>query len=176
MKIKNKTKKIRRNKKIFAIVLFLLIGSSAIFYNNQTHNKKNPDSISSNTDKSSSANITDKPAVTVDDTSGKDISNTAESKWTRSKDDNIIVYSPINNESVSGTVQISGTSKLDIVSYRLLDNINGMITTGNLKVTGGKFSGRVVYNTRATEGRMDIFTSDDMGNENNNIEIDLKFN
>lgn len=87
----------------------------------------------------------------------------------------ISVLSPTNNLIVDNQFYIAGSSTLPSISYRIIDNISGVISTGELAVVNGKFSALVNINTGATEGRVDIFGIKPDGNEFSNIEIPLRF-
>lgn len=176
MKIKNKTKKINKNIKIFALVMLFLIVSTTL-YNNYVYRQNKSDSKSEGgrADKITDTNQTDKPTVITQDTSGSQTMSTSVSTWTRSKDDNIVLYSPTKNSLVTNTISISGVSKLNSINYRLIDNVSGVVISGLLNVVDGKFSGTISYKSTAVEGRLDVFSSNSMGDESNSIEVNLRF-
>lgn len=93
-----------------------------------------------------------------------------------SETNEITIYLPLDDSSVSSGQEISGTSKLSTINYRIIDNKTGVIGSGALKVVDGKFSGKLSFITRATEGRIDIFASRPDGVEYSNIEIPVRFN
>ncbi|MBA3758744.1 hypothetical protein H0X10_03880 [Candidatus Saccharibacteria bacterium] len=99
------------------------------------------------------------------DTSNPVVSSTGEIK----------LFSPKKDISISSGHTVSGTSTLFSVSYRLIDNVSGIIASGNLNVVNGKFSGKVNFTTNGTEGRLDIFGTRVDGTEFSNIEIPLRF-
>lgn len=92
-----------------------------------------------------------------------------------SKTGEITIYTPAQNSLINSGQTIAGTSSLQKVSYRVLDNISGMISTGDLSVVNGKFSGQITYTTNATSGRIDVFASRADGSEYSAIEIPVRF-
>lgn len=112
---------------------------------------------------------------TVADTNGTVISNTNASQYIKSNGGVIIVHEPLTNSQLKKGSQLVGESTADEVSFRLIDNITGVIAQGNLKVVSGKFSGTFDFSTTATEGRLDLFTATPDGVESNNIYIPVRF-
>lgn len=110
----------------------------------------------------------------VTDNSGSPSSNTNEPKTSTTGE--ITVYLPYNNAVMRDGQEISGTSSLTTVNFRLIDNVSGVISTGSLKVVNGKFSGTVSYTTSATEGRLDIYGTKDDTTEFSAVEIPVRFN
>lgn len=86
----------------------------------------------------------------------------------------ITVFSPVPNSEIQESSEIYGTTTLSRISYRLIDNINGVIATGELSVVNGKFAGRLSFASNATEARVDIFSTKLDGTEFSNIEIPLR--
>ncbi len=111
----------------------------------------------------------------VEDLEGDATTQDDSAKWTASSTGEIVVHSPFNGQSLSNGTEISGTSSLTTVSYRLIDNVSGVITQGQLNVVSGKFAGRVNYSTSATEGRLDVFGTMPDGSEFSNTEIQIRF-
>lgn len=94
---------------------------------------------------------------------------------TKSASGEIEVYAPAMNSLLKSGYTIAGSSSLQRVSYRIIDNVSGMIASGELSVVNGKFSGKINFNTTANEGRLDIYgTKSDMA-EFSNIEIPVRF-
>lgn len=86
----------------------------------------------------------------------------------------ITVYAPAQNSVVKSGQVVSGASSLPTVSYRIIDNVSGVIASGQLNVVDGKFSGKLNFDTSATEGRLDIFATKADGTEYSNIAISLE--
>jgi len=113
---------------------------------------------------------------TITDNNGSTVTPPAENTWVRSSDgSSVIVYSPINNQVLQTGQILSGASTATRVNFRLIDNISGVIAQGTLSVVNGKFSGVSSFKTVASDGRVDIFTSDDQGVESNNVSIPVRF-
>jgi len=129
-------------------------------------NERNPgNSLNEN---EGSGGITDNNGVfsPSTDTSEPIISSTGE----------ISVYSPKNNALITTGHEVSGSSTLPKVTYRLIDDVSGVIATGELSVVNGKFSGFVSYVSSGKNGRLDIYATKADGSEFSNIEILLRLN
>ncbi|NCU40623.1 hypothetical protein EOL73_02600 [Candidatus Saccharibacteria bacterium] len=112
----------------------------------------------------------------VKDDAGNIASLPPRSQWSTSQDSNLIVYSPANGSVLNnGDVLIGETSETEKVSFRLIDNISGVIARGEISVVDGKFSGTFIFSTTATIGRLDVFVTETDGKEISNIEIPVKF-
>lgn len=112
----------------------------------------------------------------VTDNEGVISSPPSQSTWTVSPTGQITVYSPAKNAVLTSGSIISGSSTLPIVSFRLIDNISGQISTGKISVVNGKFSGTASFNTNATMGELDIFGTKADATEFSNISIPVRFN
>lgn len=111
----------------------------------------------------------------VTDNDGQ-VSNTPPaSQWTKSPDGQITVYSPAQNSILKKGDSLSGESRLQVVSFRLIDDVSGVIAQGSLSVVGGKFSGTFDFSTTATNGRLDVFYMSDDGVEKSNLEVAVRF-
>lgn len=117
----------------------------------------------------------DKGSAVVSDTNGTISNNIDTSNPTVSKTGEISVFTPKNNTLVSSGFTVSGLSKLSIVSYRIIDEVSGVISTGELRVLDGKFSGVLSFSTNASEGRIDFFGTKFDGTEYSNVEIPVRF-
>lgn len=109
----------------------------------------------------------------VSDSGGTPSTDT--SKPTESKTGEIKLFLPHANSVISSGQEISGTSSLAIVSYRIIDNVSGVIASGELRVVNGNFSGNIGFNTSANEGRIDVFGVKEDGTEFSNIEVPVRF-
>lgn len=98
-----------------------------------------------------------------------------QSQWTRSKDSLLTVYTPTTNNTVKKGDTISGKTNLSSVSFRLIDDITGVIAQGSLSVVEGRFSGTLDFATTATNGRLDLYHSAADGVESSNVEIPINF-
>ena len=112
----------------------------------------------------------------VTDTQGNIPTIPNQSEWTSSTDGVISVYSPVINSILTNGSSLSGESTTDNISFRLIDNISGVIAQGKITVVNKKFSGIFGFETKATEGRLDVFTADTNGVESSIIEIPVRFN
>lgn len=112
---------------------------------------------------------------TVKDTSGEIIVSIPEHLWSTSLSGLITVYSPIKNSLLRPGDTITGKATAPSVSFRLIDDVSGVIAEGRLTVNDGKFSGKFDFSTLGMEGRLDVFSTLSNGREENNIEIPVKF-
>jgi len=87
----------------------------------------------------------------------------------------ISVYSPRKDDKITNGFAFAGSSSLPKVSYRLIDSATGMIATGELTVVNGNFSGTITFSTGATQGRLDVFGTNENLTEFSNIEIPVRF-
>lgn len=87
----------------------------------------------------------------------------------------ISIYAPGKDAAIQSGAILAGISSLSSVSYRLIDSVSGVISTGSLKVVDGRFSGTLDFSTSASEGRIDIFGARSDGTEFSNIEIPVRF-
>lgn len=100
---------------------------------------------------------------------------TDKSTWIKSGTGEITVYSPAKNSIIANGQEISGESTLSTISFRIIDDVSGVIGEGQLIVKEGKFSGSLDFTTSANEGRIDIFAIKTDGQEYSNIEIPIRF-
>lgn len=109
------------------------------------------------------------------DTQGSSTATTNKSQWITSKSGTITVEQPIANATLHSGDILSGTAKVDTVNFRLIDDSVGVIADGTLQVVDGKFSGKLGFTPHASTGRLDIFSTDSQGVEQNEIEIGVKY-
>lgn len=109
------------------------------------------------------------------DNNGASSTSVDTSNPTSSSNGDIVVYSPQKNSLLKSGATISGTSKLQKVSYRINDTNVGEISTGTLNVVNGKFSGTIQFQTSAANGQLDFFGTQSDGNEFDNISIPVQF-
>lgn len=99
------------------------------------------------------------------DTSNPVVSSTGE----------ITLYNPKPNELIGSGHQLAGASSLSKVSYRIIDEVSGVISMGEISVVNGKFSGSISFSTSADRGRLDLYGTRSDGVEFSNIEVPLRF-
>ncbi|MEX2014754.1 MAG: hypothetical protein WD885_02360 [Candidatus Saccharimonadales bacterium] len=98
----------------------------------------------------------------------------SEDKGISSKSGNITVFRPSSNSLVKTGSIISGSSKTNSISYRLIDDAVGVIAGGSIPVIDGKFSGKFEFKSEGAKGRLDVFSTLDDGREVNIVEIPLR--
>ena len=109
------------------------------------------------------------------DTHGSSQSSPPSSQWTSSASGVITVKSPAPNATLKSGDTISGSSSASEINYRLSDDKVGVIAQGTLTVDSGNFSGILHFQTHGTSGRLDIFTTNAMGVEYNEVQINVGF-
>ncbi len=110
----------------------------------------------------------------IEDRQGAVSEQTDPGVWTTSSTGEVTVQNPYPNKILRSGTEISGTSSLQKVSYRIIDSVSGVIAQGELTVVNGKFSGIINFSSSATEGRLDIFGAHSDGSEFSNVEIPIK--
>jgi hypothetical protein len=116
----------------------------------------------------------DKTEGIIQDTGGT-APSTDQAQWSSSSDGAITVYMPAKNDLITSGGTLSGASNLSKVSFRLIDDVSGVIAQGSLTVVNGKFSGSFSFSTNGTNGRLDIFSAAPDGVESSNVEIPVRF-
>jgi len=188
MKINNQ-KKFTLCKKLF-IIASILVGLALIFIaleiTDVIHFFDKPVSQTTSNEPSAQSDFnggkeretiySDKNEGVVKDTQGDVSTIPPESDWSSSTEGIISVYSPAKNSVLSSGKTLSGESTAGIISFRLTDNVSGMIAQGKISVINGKFSGVFDFKTTATEGRLDVFVADSNGIESSVVEIPVRFN
>jgi cytoskeletal protein RodZ len=109
------------------------------------------------------------------DTGGTASSTTNSSQWITSKSGVITVHQPLANSTVKSGDVLSGTAKVGTVNFRLIDNTVGVIAEGTLTVVNGKFSGTLSFATHSSSGRLDVYSTDSNGIEQNEIQIAVNY-
>lgn len=132
------------------------------------------DKRSTDTNTNTAANGADN---TLTDNNGAVSSTPQSSQWSKSTDgSSIIVYGPAANSNLSDGAVLSGAATGSRVSFRLVDNLSGVIANGSISVVNGKFSGTLHFSTQATEGQIVVFDQAPDGTESNNTTIPVRFN
>ncbi len=185
-----KYKKNNRNKKILLIVvLTLLLAVIGYFVYPKVTTKDNNDTGDKTTSTAPSAqeNFTsggDRPIATtpenrgdaaIADNQGQQTSVPDKSQWSTSKTGEITLYAPYKDKLLVNGDSIAGESTLTVVYYRVIDDVSGMISQGQLSVINGKFSGVISFSTTAKSGRIDVYGMADSGKEYGNIEVPVRF-
>ncbi len=185
----------RKNTKkniILSIILIAFIGALALFVLEKLHITdfiKSP--LSNSTDQTTSqapsaqSNFTggnDRQPIqtttnegTMSDNNGAVSSVPPESQWLTSESGVISVFSPLKDSLVQNGQQLSGKSTASTVSFRLADNVSGVIASGSINVVDGKFAGTFNFSTTASTGRIDLFTMTPDGVESNHVRIPIRF-
>lgn len=106
---------------------------------------------------------------------GGNATATPSSQWSSSSSGELIVYTPTANSILKNGSTLSGKASTSTVSFRLIDNVSGVIAQGELSVVNGTYSGTFQFDTSASEGRLDVFNTRYGGVEYNNVAIPVKF-
>jgi hypothetical protein len=189
-----KNKKSKSNKKIFftTITLLMLVLLAFVVYfqffkdkdsNNSEELEAKTTSLAPTADENFSAGNdrpeqglnSDKGEAIISDNQGSIDNIPSESNWIKSATGEITLYSPSENQLIKNGDVISGESELSSVSFRIIDDLSGLISTGELAVVDNKFSGSISFSTTASAGRLDIFGSKTDGAEFSNIEVGVRF-
>jgi hypothetical protein len=112
---------------------------------------------------------------TATDSNGQAKTTTDSNQWVSSASGVVTVKQPLANASLRDGDILSGSAKADKVHYRLSDNEVGVISQGDLNVVDGNFSGTLHFSSKGTGGRLSVFTTDAMGVEYNEVQINLSF-
>lgn len=102
-------------------------------------------------------------------------SNSSPSQWAASNSGKIVVQQPLMNGTVASGFTLSGTSSVNPIQYRLIDDASGVISEGPLQVADGKFSATVNYQNHGKTGRLDVFSMSDTGAEINEVQLQVTF-
>lgn len=112
---------------------------------------------------------------TLEDRQGQSSQQTNQSTWSSSASGEIVVKNPGKNSLINSGAEVSGTSNLATVNFRLIDDVSGVIAEGNMNVVNGKFAGVLSFATSANTGRLDIYGVKVDGREFSNVEISVRF-
>jgi len=185
-----KRKKNNRNKKILLALTaaaVLAVGSYFLYLRMTKKSDTNIGDKTTSTAPSAQENFTngsDRPIATtpenrgdatIADNQGQQTVIPSKSQWTTSKTGEITVYTPAKDKILIKGDLISGESSLAVIYYRVIDDVSGMISQGQLAVVNGKFSGAISFTTTATNGRIDAYSATDSGKEFSNVELPIRF-
>ena len=109
------------------------------------------------------------------DTNGTVSSSTDPSKWIVSDSGNITVKQPLANAQLQSGAALSGSAKVSMINFRLIDSSVGVISEGTLNVVNGNFSGTLSFTPHSSSGRLDVFSTDSQGVELNEVQISVSF-
>jgi hypothetical protein len=115
-------------------------------------------------------------SASISDSGGSGLLEENTQSGISSESGKITLAAPSEDSAVKNGSIVSGSSSLNRVHYRIIDDISGVIATGSMGVVEGKFSGKVSVDTTAKEGRLDIFGLNEDLTEHSNIEIGVLFN
>ncbi len=200
---RNRTTSPKRNKKKIFIILLVVIfiallvvfildrtNTVELFGNNSKPESTQEDKDATTTSKTPSAqsDYTDgderqpgntlnenKGTSVIRDTNGNIPGSVNTSNPITSSTGEITAYTPGANSIVKSGQVVAGASTLPKITYRVIDDISGMIAMGDLSVVNGKFSGTIAFDTTAKTGRIDIFATKSDGSEYSTVEIPIKF-
>ena len=192
MNYKNKKSKSNKKSYILVAIVFLVILIILFWYFVITKDNKNntsndeeakttslaptaDENFSTGNDRPEQGLNSDKGEAIISDNQGSIDNIPNESNWIKSATGEITLYSPSENQLIKNGDVISGESELSSVSFRIIDDLSGLISTGELAVVDNKFSGSISFSTTATVGRLDIFGTRSDGAEFSNIEAGVRF-
>jgi hypothetical protein len=115
------------------------------------------------------------PSGSSTDTGGAAATTTNSSQWITSKSGVITLKQPIANSTLQDGVIISGSASVSQVNFRLIDNTVGVIDQGTLNVVNGNFSGILHFQSKATSGQLDVFSTGPNAIEINEIQVSINF-
>jgi len=128
---------------------------------------------SGQSDKSISTNNSANKGTATD--TGGQIIKTDSSQWITAASGDITVKQPAANGVIHDGSVLGGSAKVSMVQYRLIDNKLGVISEGQLNVSGGNFSGIMHFQPSASTGKLDVFSYDSDGTEINEMQIAVQF-
>lgn len=97
------------------------------------------------------------------------------SQWTASSSEIIIIHKPSNDSTIKDGAVLSGTASVENVQFRLIDNASGVIASGPITVSGGKFSSVLHFTPHSSSGRLDVFSTKADGSEINEVQLNVHF-
>lgn len=100
---------------------------------------------------------------------------TSPNQWQQSQSGLLTVQQPAVNATLVTGFTLSGTASVDGIHYRLSDDKVGVISQGTITLVDGKFSATINFKTSAKTGRLDVFNTDSLGKELNEVQIAVNF-
>jgi hypothetical protein len=163
-----------------AIVLIIVINSTRgtdNTYDSGASTTSTEESAQSDFKDGSEREIVSSPKTegTIINTDSSSVAPGSPNDWSRSKNGEILVYTPVSEAKLVSNSTLNGESQSSVVYFRLIDDVRGVIVDGSLDVKDGKFSGVINFETTGEKGRLDIFAMDENGLEKNNVEIPVTF-
>jgi hypothetical protein len=96
-------------------------------------------------------------------------------QWAVSQSGVITVKEPTQGSTIKSGAALVGTATVNQVQYTLIDNQVGVISQGNVSVVDGTFSASMNFHAYANSGRLDVYSTDSNGKQNNEVEIPVDF-
>ena len=109
------------------------------------------------------------------DTGGTSTATTSTSQWITSTSGAITLKQPVANSTLLDGAIISGSATVPQVNIRLIDNSVGVIDQGTLDVVNGNFSGILHFQSKASSGQLDVFSTGPNAVELNEIQVTVNF-
>ena len=109
------------------------------------------------------------------DTGGTSTATTSASQWITSTSGAITLKQPVANSTLLDGAIISGSATVPQVNIRLIDNSVGVIDQGTLDVVNGNFSGILHFQSKASSGQLDVFSTGPNAVELNEIQVTVNF-
>lgn len=114
---------------------------------------------------------------TATDKNGRVPSNTPSNpdQWSTSASRLITVKLPIANSTFHSGDAVTGSTSIDPVQFRLVDDQVGVIAQGTINVVNGNFTATVNFKPYGSSGKLDVFSTDSTGKESNEVQIPVNF-
>ena len=171
---------------IIMLIIVALVIAGSIFWYSQAHKAKRAETTSkSETAQSDYSDGRDRPTNIptggaqggAKDNNGKPPSGTNEPVPTKTSPNGVITVNGITDNALikSGDSLYGMTTAPGPINFRIIDQQSGVIAQGQLNVVNGSFSGKLEFTARSNSGRLDLYTTDAMGSEANNMEIPVRF-
>lgn len=160
------------------IVIVILAGGGFWAYKHNARSNRQQPLITKNgtTSNGTSKNSSQGQGGAVDQKGTSSNAQSSSAPPATSPSGNITLQQPTSGATLKSGDTISGTAKVDIVQFRLIDNSVGVIAQGQLRVAGGNFAGSLQFQNKAAGGRLDVFSLDpSSGAEINEVQIPVNF-
>jgi hypothetical protein len=183
---KKKTSTVKQHKQqllVLAVVIVVVIGSFVYWRSTQPKPVRQetprptitslPAKGNPKPEKSSTVATGSNPGTGTDTTPEK--ITTKPTQWSASKSGVVVVQNPIIDQTIKPDAILSGTSSANTLQYRLIDDDTGIISEGSIDVKDGKFSVSMSFKSHASTGRLDVFTVNSSGVEEDEVQIKVNF-
>lgn len=178
---KNKSKK----KLIIIIAIVLALGAGIFAYYQSKKPKPAETTSKSETAQSDYSGGRERPTDVpsggaqggATDNNGKPPASSNDPVPTTTSPNGTITVNGITANSLlkSGDTLYGASTVTGPINFRVIDEQSGVVAQGQLNVVNGSFSGKLQFTPRAETGRLDLYTTDKMGSEINNMEIPVRF-